>query len=50
VTITSGLEESERVIVSDLSPAVEGMLLRVVEAPDLLQRLRAQAMGVDTAR
>ena len=50
VTITSGLEESERVIVSDLSPAVEGMLLRVVEAPDLLQRLKAQAMGADTAR
>ena len=50
VTIISGLEEGELVIVSDLSPAVEGMLLRVVEAPDLLQRLRAQAMGADAAK
>ena len=50
VTITAGLKEGERVIVSDLSPAVEGMLLRVVEAPDLLERLRTQTTGAGAIR
>ena len=49
-TVIEGLEHGERVIVSDLSPAVEGMLLRVVEAPELLERLRAQALGAGAIR
>ena len=50
VTILSGLEENETIVVSDLSPAVEGMLLRTVEASDILTLLKAQASGASSIK
>ena len=45
VEITSGLEAGERVIVSDLSPAIAGMLLRMTRDEDVVERLRKDAAG-----
>ena len=39
VVIGEGLSAAERVVVSDLSPAIEGMLLEPVDDPDALQAL-----------
>jgi len=44
--ITKGLNEGDRVIVSDVAPAVKGMLLKVTEDTELLARLKDEAMGV----
>ncbi|XPV74925.1 MAG: efflux RND transporter periplasmic adaptor subunit [Desulfovibrio sp.] len=44
------LSEGDKLIVSDLVPAVEGMLLTPVEDLELETRLREQAEGAGTAR
>lgn len=43
--VAKGLEEGARVVVSQLVPAVEGMLLDPVDDPKTLQRLVADATG-----
>ena len=45
VEITGGLEAGERVVVSDLSPAIAGMLLRTAPDGDLLAQLLEVASG-----
>ncbi len=45
VVIDSGIEEGERVIISDLIPAIDGMLLAPVSDSDMLARLLAEAGG-----
>ncbi len=45
VVISSGLKAGEIVIVSDLSPAVEGMLLRVQNDKATLERLKTQVLA-----
>ncbi len=47
VTVTEGLDPGDRVIVSDLMPASEGMLLSVVVDEALLARLTALAQGLE---
>ncbi len=45
VVISSGLKAGEKVIVSDLSPAVKGMLLRVQNDNATLERLKTQVLA-----
>jgi multidrug efflux pump subunit AcrA (membrane-fusion protein) len=45
VVVESGLDGGERLVVSDLIPAIEGMLLAPTADPDLAAELRAQAAG-----
>lgn len=45
VTVVDGLSSGERVVVSDPVPAIDGMLLDVVDDGAALARLRAQAAG-----
>jgi multidrug efflux pump subunit AcrA (membrane-fusion protein) len=48
--LKNGVEPGERVVVSDLVPAVEGMLLTPVADEDLAARLTAEALGEGPAR
>ncbi len=41
--ITGGLAEGERIVVTDLIPAIDGMLLRPVDAPETVKKLLATA-------
>ncbi|MEE8535520.1 MAG: hypothetical protein V3S45_05695 [Kiloniellales bacterium] len=50
VVIESGLDGGERLVVSDLIPAIEGMLLAPTDDPDLARKLNAQAAGRTTLR
>ena len=50
VVIDEGLKAGEQVVVSDLVPAVEGMLLETTEDRDLLQRLRRAVSSDGTGR
>ncbi len=43
--IKSGIESGEKVVVSDLIPAIEGMLLKPAEDQELMQNLVAEATG-----
>ena len=43
--LSHGLKEGETLVLSDLIPAVEGMLLKSVEAVDILKDLKHQALG-----
>ncbi len=45
--ISKGLAAGDRVIVSDLAPAVEGMLLVAVEDRELATRLKNEALGAE---
>lgn len=45
ITVQSGINEGERIVVSDLVPAIEGMLLRPVADARLLERLQREAGG-----
>lgn len=45
VTIAAGLRAGERVVLSDLIPAIEGMLLKPVSDEEALSRLLRQAQG-----
>jgi len=45
VVLSEGLEEGDRVIVSDPTPAIAGMKIAPVADPDLAERLAAQASG-----
>jgi hypothetical protein len=47
VTITAGLSPGERVVLSDLVPAIDGMRLQPVEDDDAARRLELQATGMD---
>ncbi|BBD08768.1 efflux RND transporter periplasmic adaptor subunit [Desulfovibrio ferrophilus] len=44
-SIASGLQAGERVIVSDVSPAIEGMMLSVEQDTALFERVVAEATG-----
>ena len=50
VVIESGLERGERLVVSDLIPAIEGMLLAPSADPALASDLRRQAAGEGALR
>ena len=45
VVIESGLETGEQLVVSNLSPAIEGMLLNSTNDPELRELLIAEAEG-----
>jgi RND family efflux transporter MFP subunit len=47
LTVNSGLELGDRVVVSDLIPAIDGMLLEPLEDKESLARLLQQAQGHD---
>jgi len=42
-SVTDGLEAGEKIIVSDLVPAIEGMLLHPIDDPETTARLLAAA-------
>lgn len=44
-SVTEGLRMGERIVVSDVAPAIEGMLLEPVEDPDTASRLAQAARG-----
>jgi multidrug efflux pump subunit AcrA (membrane-fusion protein) len=50
VLVETGLKEGERVIVSDLLPAIDGMLLRVKDDQEVMHRLTKQASGEGSIR
>jgi multidrug efflux pump subunit AcrA (membrane-fusion protein) len=50
VLVTAGLDAGERVVVSDLIPAIDGMKLVVTLDEPLTGRLRAQATGATSAQ
>ena len=50
VVINRGLAENDHVIVSDISPAIEGMLLKAVEDRSVSDRLKMQASGKGSLR
>ena len=43
--VTEGLKAGDRVVVSDLAPAIEGMLLKVVTDDKLMAQLKSEASG-----
>ena len=43
--ISKGLAPGERVVVSDLTPAIEGMRIDAVADTDLARRVKAEARG-----
>jgi len=45
VVVSAGLELGETLVLADLMPAVQGMLLKPVQAGDVLARLKQQALG-----
>lgn len=45
VAVAKGLEEGETLIISDLIPAAEGMLLDPIEDEKAMKRLKAEASG-----
>ncbi len=50
IVIDAGLAPGERVVVSDLIPAIAGMLLSPQDDPALAERLAAEAAGGDAPR
>ena len=50
VVIQAGLSAGERVVVSDLSPAIEGMLLEPLDDPVVSARIAREAVGRDPDR
>ncbi len=50
VVIAQGLQANDRVVVSDLSPAIAGMLLQTQDDPAVSERLHEQANGRETLR
>jgi multidrug efflux pump subunit AcrA (membrane-fusion protein) len=50
VVIDKGVVANDRVVVSDLSPAIAGMLLQVEDDPSVSARLSAQASGKESLR
>ena len=50
VVVQDGLEPGDRVLVSDLIPAIDGMLLEPSDVPALAERLRAEAAGTEALR
>ena len=43
--LLTGLEPGETLVLTDLVPAVEGMLLKPVQAGDIAKQLKRQATG-----
>ena len=50
VSITEGIESGETIVVSDLTPAIDGMLLNPVQDTVLLEEMTAQAEGRRSVR
>lgn len=50
ISIAEGLESGETVVVSDIAPAIDGMLLAPVADDTLLEKLTAQAEGRRSVR
>lgn len=48
--VSQGLDQGETLVLADLIPAVQGMLLKPVQAGDVLERLRQQALGEAAAQ
>ena len=48
IVIATGLEVGERIVVSDLIPATDGMLLKPLADEDVLSRLEREARGEET--
>ena len=48
--IKEGLQPEERVVVSELTPAIEGLLVEPVDDTELLERLRQEAAGTGPLR
>ena len=46
VVVSSGLEANERVVITDLTPVIEGMPLQVTEATQYEAELKQHALGV----
>jgi len=46
VVVKAGLEENERVIITDLTPVIEGMPLQVTEATEFATEMSQHALGV----
>lgn len=43
--LSNGFKSGEKLVLADLVPAIEGMLLKPVEASDVLENLKRQALG-----
>ncbi|MCP3874799.1 MAG: hypothetical protein GY699_16810 [Desulfobacteraceae bacterium] len=43
--LSNGFKSGEKLVLADLVPAVEGMRLKPVEAPDVLENLKRHALG-----
>lgn len=43
--VSKGFEKGERLVLSDLVPAIDGMLLKPVVATDVVERLKQKSMG-----
>ena len=46
VVVKSGLEDNERIVITDLTPVIEGMPLQVIEATQFETELEQHALGV----
>ena len=46
VAVADGIQAGERIVVSDLFPAIEGMLLDPIDDPESLAALEADATGM----
>jgi multidrug efflux pump subunit AcrA (membrane-fusion protein) len=43
--LSEGLQQGENLVLTDLVPAIEGMLLKPVQAKDVLEHVKQQALG-----
>ncbi len=48
--VSDGLQAGDRVVVSDLAPAIEGMLLKAGNDDDLMARIRSEASGAENLK
>jgi len=46
VVLQSGVEEGERVVITDLTPVIDGMPLQVIKATRVEAELEQHALGV----
>ena len=46
VVVSSGLEPNERIVITDLTPVIEGMPLQVTEATQYEAEMEQHALGV----
>jgi len=50
VAVSAGIDEGERVVLSDVVPAIKGMKLEPVVDEEALGRLKAEALGVGAVK